>query len=61
MTPLHFAAGKNEIPGGITALLDAGAAANASDAFGRLPFDLAKNNPAIRESEAYQRLSGARF
>ena len=56
MTPLHFAASGNQNPEVIIVLLDVGAAADVQDGFGRLPSDLAKNNPAIRGSEAYQRL-----
>ena len=40
---------------------DAGAAAKAQNTRGRLPFDLAQNNPVIRGSKAYWRLSDARF
>ena len=60
-TPLHLAAEWNQSPEVITALLDAGAAANAQNAHGRLPFDYAKKNLAIRGSEAYWRLNDGRF
>ena len=60
-TPLHLAAERNKSPEVITALLDAGAAANAQNAHGRLPFDYAKKNLAIRGSEAYWRLNDGRF
>ena len=61
MTPLHIAAARNQNPGVIIALLDVGAAANAQDADGRQPFDYAKDNQAIRRSEAYWRLNDGRF
>ena len=60
-TPLHLAAEWNKSPEVITALLDAGAAANIQDAYGKQPFDYAKGNRAIRGSQAYWRLNDGRF
>ncbi len=54
-TPLHAAAAHNNNPAIITALLDAGADTNVRDV-GKLPKDYAKDNAALKESEAYARL-----
>ena len=60
MTPLHAAAEHNENPAVIEALLDAGADATARDDYGRIPYDYAEDNEALKGSAAYWRLNDAR-
>lgn len=55
-TPLHAAAEHSANPNVITVLLDAGADVDARD-MGKLPWDYAKDNAALKDSEAYKRLS----
>ena len=60
-TPLHRAALFNKNPAVITALLDAGADPKARNADGMTPWDCAKDNEALKGSDAYWRLNDARF
>ena len=48
-------------PAVITALLDAGADPKARNATGKTPWDHAKDNEALKGSDAYWRLNDARF
>ena len=61
VTSLHRAAKLNESSAPIIALLDAGANPKAQDKDGKTPFDLAKDNEALKGSEAYWRLNDERF
>ena len=65
-TPLHHAAAWDVHEGlhageSLVALLDAGADPLAMDEDGRTPWDLAKENEALKGSKAYGRLDDARF
>ena len=60
-TPLHRAADSNKNPAVITALLNAGADPKARTADGMTPWDCAKDNEALKGSDAYWRLNDARF
>ena len=60
-TPLHWAALFSKNPAVITALLDAGADPKARNATGKTPWDHAKDNEALKGSDAYWRLNDARF
>ena len=60
-TPLHLAAQFNKDPAIITALLDAGADPKARNANAMTPWDHAKDNEALKGSDAYWRLNDARF
>ena len=60
-TPLHSAALSNYNPAVITALIKAGANGAAANDHGKTPFDLAKENDAIKGSDAYWALNDARF
>ena len=60
-TPLHLAALKNENPAVVEALLDGGADPKARSEDGRLPFDFAKSNEALKGTDVYWRLNEARF
>ena len=60
-TPLHWAALFSKNPAVITALLDAGADPKARNANGQTPWDHAKDNEALKGSDAYWRLNDARF
>lgn len=51
----------NRTPSVIEALLDAGADAALRDEAGKVPFDYAKDNEALRGTEAYWRLNDGRF
>ena len=56
-----YAAILNRTPSVIEALLDAGADAAARDEAGKVPFDYAKDNEALKGTEAYWRLNDGRF
>ena len=60
-TPLHAAAASTDSPAVITALIKAGANGAAANDHGKTPFDLAKENDAIKGSDAYWALNDARF
>ena len=60
-TPLHFAASRSEIPAVVEVLLDTGADATARDKQGRMPWDYAKTNPALKGTDVYWRLNEERF
>ena len=60
-TPLHLAASNSAVPAVIEVLLDAGADAAAKDAQGRLPWDHARSNPALKGTDIYWQLNDARF
>ncbi len=52
-TPLHEAARLNKNPGVVTALINAGANIDVKDKYGKIPFDYAKDNKALKHTEAY--------
>ena len=56
-TPLHSAAASNNNPLVVQALLDAGADGNVRTLQGILPFELASDNPRIKDSQAYWQLN----
>ena len=60
-TPLQLAATYTDSPAVITALIKAGANGAAANDHGKTPFDLAKENDAIKGSDAYWALNDARF
>ena len=66
-TPLHWAAAFNpnpsviSNPSVITALIEGGADPSARDDDGKVPFDCAKDNEALKGTEAYWLLNEARF
>ena len=60
-TPLHAAVEENSNPDVITALLEGGADGSIEDDNGRTPFDLAKDNEALKNTDAYWALNDARF
>ena len=60
-TPLHFAAARSEAPAVVEMLLDAGANAIARDKHGKVPWDYARTNPALKGTDVYWRLNEARF
>ena len=60
-TPLHAAARESRTPSVVEALLDAGANPAARNKSGKTPWDYAKENPALRGTEVYERLKAARF
>ena len=61
-TPLHRAAEFNQNPAVIIALLDAGAdPTKARNSANKTPWDNAKDNEALKGSDAYWRLNDARF
>ena len=55
-TPLHAAAEQSNNPAIVLALLDSGADVSVRDA-GKLPWDYAKDNDALKNSEAFARLN----
>ena len=59
-TPLHRAATRGT-PETVAALLAAGANPKTWDAGGRLPADLAEDNPAVRNYGIFWTLNEARF
>ena len=50
-TPLHWATKFNNNPAVITALLDAGADLAVQDEEGKVPWDYAKENAALKDSD----------
>ena len=60
-TPLHSAARTNKNPAVIAALLEAGADPSAQDKTGKSPWDYAKENGALKDSDVYWRLHDGRF
>ena len=60
-TPLHWAALANANPSVIAALIEAGADPGARDDAGKTPFDYAKDNEALKGTEAYWLLNDGRF
>ena len=60
-TPLRWAAAFNPNPFVITALIEGGADPSARDDDGKVPFDYAKDNEALKGTEAYWLLNEARF
>ena len=61
LTPLHVAADLNSSPSVIMALIEGGADPAAIDIDGFTPFDYAQENERLRGTDAYWRLSDARF
>ena len=61
MTPLHWAAAENSNPSVIKALIEGGADPSARDDAGFTPFDYAKDNDALKGTDAYWLLNEARF
>ncbi len=61
MTPLHYAAMLNVNPSVIKALIEAGADPAARDENGFTPFDCAKENEALKGTDAYWLLNEGRF
>ena len=57
----HGKAFLDRAPSVIEALLDAGANPGARDERGKVPFDYAKDNEALKGTEAYWRLNDGRF
>ena len=60
-TPLHMAAMFSHASAVISVLLNAGANSKARDEEGKLPWDYAKENPALKGTDVYWRLNEARF
>ena len=60
-TALIQAAARNPNPEVIEALLDAGADGNIKSSEGKIAFDYAKDNDAIKGTDAYWMLNDARF
>ena len=60
-TPLHVAASRSEVPAVVQALLDAGANPAAKDKQGKVPWDYAKTNRALKGTEIYWQLNEGRF
>ena len=58
-TPLIWAALFNPSPEIVAALLDAGADAKAKGAMGERAIDYARDNPALKDTEALKRLDAA--
>ena len=61
ITPLHGAAALNPNPSVILALIEGGADPGARDDAGRVPFDYAEKNVALKGTEAYRLLKEGRF
>ena len=60
-TPLHHAASGTHNPAVISALLEAGADPKAQNREGKIPWDFAKDNSAIKGTDVWWKLSDARF
>jgi ankyrin repeat protein len=60
-TALMYAALKNQNPEVITTLLKAGADAKAKDKAGKTAFDYAQKNEKLKGTDAYWKLSDARY
>ena len=60
-TPLHWAARATTTPAVISALLAAGADPKARTKAGQLPWDLAQDNAALKDTAAWWRLNDGRF
>ena len=60
-TPLHGAAALNPNPSVILALIEGGADPGARDDAGKVPFDYAEKNVALKGTEAYRLLKEGRF
>ncbi len=60
-TPLHWAASDNENPEIIMIMLKAGADGKIENDIGQTPFDLAKDNAAIKGTDAYWALNEAQY
>ncbi len=60
-TPLHGAAMFDSNPSAITALIEGGVDPGARDKDGKLPFDYAQDNEALKGTDAYRLLNEARF
>ena len=60
-TPLHLTARFDSNPSVIEALLKAGADPGARDDAGKTPFNYAKDNEALKRTEAYWLLNDGRF
>ena len=60
-TPLHWAARATTTPAVITALVTAGADPTARNKDGQLPWDLAQDNAALKDTDAWWRLNDGRF
>ncbi len=59
-TPLHTAARESRTPAVVAALLDAGANPATRNKSGKTPRDYAKENPALKGTEVYERLKATR-
>jgi hypothetical protein len=60
-TPMHWAAERNSNPDTIIALVEVGADGSAKNSDGKTPFDLARDNEAIKNTDAYWALNDARY
>ena len=60
-TPLQFAAWNNSNPSVIKALIEGGADPAARDEDGKISFDYAEDNEALKGTDAYWLLNDARF
>ena len=60
-SPLQLAAMQNENPAVIEALIAAGAEITARNSDGKLPFDYAEENKAIKGTKVYWKLNEGRF
>ena len=60
-TPLHLAAGRNSNSSVIAALIEGGADPSARDDAGKVPFGYAKDNEALKGTDAYWLLNEGRF
>ena len=61
LTPLHAAAALTVNPSVILALIEGGADPGAPDDAGKVPFDYAKKNEALKGTDAYRMLKEGRF
>ena len=60
-TPLRYAAMFNSTPSVIKALIEGGADPGARNDDGKVPFDYAKENEALKGMDAYWLLNEGRF